>query len=59
MIRSTLNNNRRLNAEVVAPLKYLSNFRRSLDSPLINCETELELTWLKYRVISEVSKTFR
>ena len=44
MIRSTLNNNRRLNAEVVAPLKYLSNFRRSLDSPLINCETELELT---------------
>ena len=35
------------NTEAVVPLKYLSNFWRSLDSPLINCEKELDLTWSK------------
>ena len=34
-------NNNRLNTEVVVPLKYLSNFWRSLELPLINCELEL------------------
>ena len=34
-------------AEVVIPLKYLSNFWRSLNIPLINCEVELILTWSK------------
>ena len=29
---------RRLNVEVVVPLKYLSNFFRSLKMPLINCK---------------------
>ena len=33
--------------EVVIPLKYLSNFWRSLNIPLINCEVELILTWSK------------
>ena len=33
--------------EVVIPLKYLSNFWKSLNIPLINCEIELILTWLK------------
>ena len=45
IIGSTSNNASRLNAEVVVPLKYLSNFWRSLDLPLINFETELELRW--------------
>ena len=31
-----------LNTEVTIPLKYLSNFRRFLDLPLINCEVELD-----------------
>ena len=31
--------------EVVIPLKYLSNFGKSLNIPLINCELELILTW--------------
>ena len=35
------NNNNILDAKVVVPLKYLSNFWRSLDFPLINCEIEL------------------
>ena len=29
----------------MVPLKYLSNFRRTLEMPLINCEIELILTW--------------
>ena len=31
-------------AEIVIPLKYLSNFWRSLDIPLINCEVAFILT---------------
>ena len=33
--------------EIVVPLKYLSNFWRALNTPLINCEIELILTWYK------------
>ena len=32
------------NFEIIVPLKYLSNFWRTLDMPLINCEVNLELT---------------
>ena len=45
IIGSTSADNSRLDAEVVAPLKYLSNLWRSLDFPLINCEVELDLPW--------------
>ena len=38
---------RRLNVKVVVPLKYLSNFFRSLEMPLINCKIKLNLTWGK------------
>ena len=31
--------------EIMVPLKYLSNFRRTLEMPLINCEISLILTW--------------
>ena len=37
LIGSTLNNNNILDREVVFPLKYLSNFGRSLDLLLIDC----------------------
>ena len=37
----------RLNVKVVVPLKYLSNFFRSLEMPLINCKIKLNLTWEK------------
>ena len=33
------------NVEVMFPLKYLSNFWRTLEMPLINCEITLLLTW--------------
>ena len=42
----------RINAKVVVPLKYLSNFFRSLEMPLINCKIKLNLTWKKECVLS-------
>ena len=38
--------------KVVVPLKYLSNFFRSLKMPLINCKIKLNLTWKKECVLS-------
>ena len=32
------------NVEIMVPLKYLSNFWRTLEMPLINCEVNLILT---------------
>ena len=42
--------------EIVVPLKYLSNFWRSLDMPLINCEVSLTLTWSENCVITSVER---
>ena len=38
-------NNGTKNVEIMVPLKYLSNFWRTLEMPLINCEVNLILTW--------------
>ena len=38
--------------KVVVPLRYLSNFFRSLEMPLINCKIKLNLTWKKECVLS-------
>ena len=38
-------NNGTKNVEIMVPLKYLSNFWRTLEMPLINCEVNLALTW--------------
>ena len=40
------------NVEIIVPLKYLSNFWRTLEMPLINCEVNLLLTWSKDCVIT-------
>ena len=46
------NNNGSLeNARIVVPLKYINNFFRSLEMPLINCKIHLELNWTKDCVI--------
>ena len=37
-------NNNILDAEIIVPLKYLSNIWRPLDLSLINCEIKLGLT---------------
>ena len=43
--------------KIVVPLKYLSNFWRSLEMPLINCKIHLELNWSKDCVISTIADT--
>ena len=46
-----------LDTEVDAPLKYLSNFWRSLDFHLIKRKIELDLSLLRKCIISEISRT--
>ena len=41
--------------EIMVPLKYLSNFWRTLEMPLINCEINLILTWSTNCVIVSTS----
>ena len=43
------------NLEIVFPLKYLSNFWRTLDMPLINCEVVLTLTWSDNCVLTNIT----
>ena len=41
--------------EKAVPLKYLSNFLRTLEMPLINCEIILILTWSEDCAISSAT----
>ena len=45
LIGDTGNNGRKNIIKIAVPLKYLSNFWRSLEMPLINCKVELSLKW--------------
>ena len=40
------------NATIAVPSKYLSNFWRLLEMPLINCKVEVKLNWTNYCVLS-------
>ena len=51
-ITGQTNNNARIDVEIVVPLKYLSNFWRTHEMPLINCEVKLILTWSANCVIT-------
>ena len=42
-------------AEIIVPLKYLSNFWRTLEMPLMSCEVEPILTWSVDCVISSAT----
>ena len=42
------------NVKIAVPLKYMSNFWRSLEMPLINCKIHLELNWSKNCMMSNV-----
>ena len=43
--KTTINGTK--DVEIMVPLKYLSNFWRTSEIPLINCEISLMLTWSK------------
>ena len=45
------------NLKIAAPLKYLSDFWRSLEMPLINCKIHLELNWTKDCAMSAIADT--
>ena len=45
------------NVKIAVPLKYLSNFWRSLEMQLINCKIHLELNWSKDCVMSTIADT--
>ena len=46
----------RKGVKIAVPLKYLSNFWRTLEIPLINCENKLLLTWSEDCVISSATR---
>ena len=48
----TPNNDNEKYVEIMVPLNYLSNFWRTLEMPLINCEVSLILTWSSKCVIT-------
>ena len=52
LIGNTENNGRKNGVKIAVPLKYLSNFRRSLEMPLINCKVELSLKWIENCVLT-------
>ena len=41
--------------EIVAPLKHVSNFWRTSDMPLLNCEVFLTLTWSQNCVLTDIT----
>ena len=47
IIGNTENNGTKNGVKTALPLKYLSNFWRSLEMPLINCNVELSLNWIE------------
>ena len=54
---STAVNNKKVfkDVEIAVPLKYLSNFWRSLKMPLIDCKIHLELNWKKDCAMSTIA----
>ena len=55
IVGKTPQDNDSLTNVVVIPLKYLSNFWRNLNIPLINCEVEIILTWCKNCVLADMT----
>ena len=49
----TPNNGNVKDVEIMVPLKYLSNFWRTLEMPLINYEVDLILTWSSTCVVAD------
>ena len=44
-------------AKIVVPLKYLSNFWRSLEMLLINCKVHLEINWIEDCILSSAGNS--
>ena len=55
LIGNTENNGTKNGVKIAVPLKYLSNFWRSLEMPLINCKVELSLKWIENCVLTSAT----
>ena len=56
LIGNTETDGTKKGVKIAVPLKYLSNFWRSLEMPLINCKVELSLKWYE-RCLLTVANT--
>ena len=45
------------NTKIVVSLKYLGNFWRLLEMPLINCKVHLELNWIEDCILSSTGNS--
>ena len=52
LVGNTENNGIKNGVKIAVPLKYLSNFWRSLEMPLINCKIEFSLEWYEECLLS-------
>ena len=52
LIANTEANETKKGVNIAVPLKYLSNFWRSLEIPLINCKVEFPLKWIENCVLT-------
>ena len=52
LIGNTETNGTKNKVKIAVPLKYLSNFWRSLEMPLINCKIELLLKWIENCILT-------
>ena len=55
LIANTGTNGTKQGVKIAVPLKYLSNFWRSLEMPLINCKVERSLKWIKNCVLTSAA----
>ena len=55
LIGNTETNGTKKGVKIAVPLKYLSNFWRSLEMPLINCKVELSLKWIENCVLTSAA----
>ena len=55
LIGNTETNGTKKGVKIAVPLKYLSNFWRSLEMPLINCKIELLLKWIENCVLTSAA----
>ena len=60
LVGNTEANGTKNGVKIAVPLKYLSNFWRSLEMPLINCKVELSLKWYERCLLTAATTaTFR
>ena len=57
LIGNTENNGTKNGVKIAVPLKYLSNFWRSLEMPLINSNVELSLKWYERCLLTAATTT--